>query len=820
MANLSSINKKIIINSNVILNPTSPDSLVLNTRRTTEDLTRIKDYINNVLVSAFTGLASGERFPYDASTHGLGGSTIATFLENCGNNSSSSELYWKPSSELSGPGRPTTIKESFDYLNSRINYTLNLIQKPEISFPPEIGNLPERVDNLFGYIKKMFFDLYSTPNQDHDLLSDINPSAPSYSSTSLIYQLYTQIFDVDYNGQGIPSDFFNLVDKSSKEGLSITLKNNLFVTELENLTDVDVADKTDTQVLSWDANSNKWIPVDKDSGPGYTGATYNASTGQVTFNSDYPELQLTTGDLRGPAGVDGPQGIQGEPGPAGADGLPGADGADALWNFRGAWDIETTYEIGDVVQYLGSSYYKHSEPQGMTDIPIQNNWYLIAQKGNDGIAGSQGPQGETGPQGPEGPTGSIKLLSDVNDFMGPQSGDSLIWDDIQQQWSSSKVILGTNTQGDYIENVFNDTGISINSVDPKNPIISLSASGVIPSTYKSVTVDTYGRVTSGTNPTTLAGYGITDAQPLDADLTSIAGLAGTAGYLKKTAANTWSLDNSTFVTTTGDQTILGTKTFSSSIVGSVTGTAGDLSGRTANQLLYQSASSITSQITNGATDTFLVSNGLNSAPSFKTLTVKQYIHFSQQAVLPMQFPTGLGVTPAAAGPDVKADDNTSPITNNSDSVYNTKFITNYPDNKTILNLRPYVLFHNGYGSTISLLKINITLGSIREGAVVFGLIKYNNTTDLTKIDNVTKASDGGTLIESSLGNPLQIQLNSNGVPFTAASHTVDLAPYLITIPNNYFVGVIVLDDNGEDITQPRKLIVNISAEMNSVITLS
>lgn len=43
-------------------------------------------------------------------------------------------------------------------------------------------------------------------------------------------------------------------------------------------------------------------------------------------------------------------------------------------------------------------------------------------------------------------------------------------------------------------------------------------------------------------PTTLSGYGITDSQPLDADLTSIAGLAGTNGFLKKTAANTWGLD--------------------------------------------------------------------------------------------------------------------------------------------------------------------------------------------------------------------------------------------------------------------------------------
>lgn len=44
-------------------------------------------------------------------------------------------------------------------------------------------------------------------------------------------------------------------------------------------------------------------------------------------------------------------------------------------------------------------------------------------------------------------------------------------------------------------------------------------------------------------PTTISGYGITDAQPLDGDLSSIAGLAGTTGFLKKTAANVWGLDD-------------------------------------------------------------------------------------------------------------------------------------------------------------------------------------------------------------------------------------------------------------------------------------
>ena len=62
-------------------------------------------------------------------------------------------------------------------------------------------------------------------------------------------------------------------------------------------------------------------------------------------------------------------------------------------------------------------------------------------------------------------------------------------------------------------------------------------------------------------PTTLVGYGITDAatsthnhsavyQPLDADLTAIVGLAGTVGLLKKTAANTWALDTTAYSTLT------------------------------------------------------------------------------------------------------------------------------------------------------------------------------------------------------------------------------------------------------------------------------
>jgi hypothetical protein len=101
--------------------------------------------------------------------------------------------------------------------------------------------------------------------------------------------------------------------------------------------------------------------------------------------------------------------------------------------------------------------------------------------------------------------------------------------------------------------------------------LTLANSGVTAGTYggtatqsRSITVDAKGRVTGvgalttitpawgsiTSKPTTLAGYGITDAQAKDADLTAIAALAGTSGFLTKTAANTWALDTSDYLATT------------------------------------------------------------------------------------------------------------------------------------------------------------------------------------------------------------------------------------------------------------------------------
>ena len=72
--------------------------------------------------------------------------------------------------------------------------------------------------------------------------------------------------------------------------------------------------------------------------------------------------------------------------------------------------------------------------------------------------------------------------------------------------------------------------------------ITLVNTGVTPNVYKSVTVDSKGRVTNGTNPTTLEGYGITDAvhsYEFDAMLLSLNNLINTiSGINTQTNSNT------------------------------------------------------------------------------------------------------------------------------------------------------------------------------------------------------------------------------------------------------------------------------------------
>lgn len=114
---------------------------------------------------------------------------------------------------------------------------------------------------------------------------------------------------------------------------------------------------------------------------------------------------------------------------------------------------------------------------------------------------------------------------------------------------------------------------------------ALSATGISSGTYKSITVDNKGRVTAGSNPTTLSGFGIADGMStnhvangitsaqisnwIDAylfsnnfaannpDLTAIEGLSATDGYLRKDGNGQWSLTQATYTLPVASSSVFG-----------------------------------------------------------------------------------------------------------------------------------------------------------------------------------------------------------------------------------------------------------------------
>ena len=123
--------------------------------------------------------------------------------------------------------------------------------------------------------------------------------------------------------------------------------------------------------------------------------------------------------------------------------------------------------------------------------------------------------------------------------------------------------------------------------------VDLATTGVGASTYKSVTVDVYGRVTAGTNPTTLAGYGITDAQAKDNTLTALAGVTTVADkMIYATASDTF---------TTCTITSYGRSLIDDADAGSARGTLG------LGTLATQAANNVA--ITGGSIDNITIDGG-------------------------------------------------------------------------------------------------------------------------------------------------------------------------------------------------------------------
>ena len=107
---------------------------------------------------------------------------------------------------------------------------------------------------------------------------------------------------------------------------------------------------------------------------------------------------------------------------------------------------------------------------------------------------------------------TARTITLTGDVTGSVSFDGTANASITATIASNSVALGIDTTGNYVADATAGNGIVITGTvgEGWNPTISLTDVGIA-GTYKSVTVDAQGRVAAGTNPTTISGYGITDA---------------------------------------------------------------------------------------------------------------------------------------------------------------------------------------------------------------------------------------------------------------------------------------------------------------------
>jgi hypothetical protein len=145
--------------------------------------------------------------------------------------------------------------------------------------------------------------------------------------------------------------------------------------------------------------------------------------------------------MDGRDGADGKEGRDGLPGVPGRDGRDGADGATGergergepgekgergqdgkSFVHRGTYDLNTNYQMGDVVVRDSSSFVAISENPGALDAEDGGNndsWRLIAGKGKRGERGEPGRPGRDGTPGKDGRDGaSVIALRHIDGLRG------------------------------------------------------------------------------------------------------------------------------------------------------------------------------------------------------------------------------------------------------------------------------------------------------------------------------------------------------------------------------------------------------------------
>ena len=295
---------------------------------------------------------------------------------------------------------------------------------------------------------------------------------------------------------------------------------------------------------------------------------------------------------------------------------------------------------------------------------------------------------------------------------------------------------------------------------------------------------------------------VSSLQAADNDLTAIAGLTGTTGFLKKTATDTWALDNNTYLTSINSSQVVAALGYTP--YNGATNTSGFLTGITSGQVTtalgytpYNSTnpngylSSITSSQVTTALG-FTPYNSTNPNGYLSSITSSQVT--TALGYTPIQA-NSLSVTTASAsgGGSLSYNNTTGVFTFTPPSL--SGYLTSITSSQvtTALGYTPY------NGSTnpnnyITLTGLSITTASASGG----GSLSYSNTTG---VFTFTPPSLSGYLssitssqVTTALGyTPYNGSTNPNnyltGITSSQVTTALGFTPYNSTNPNNYLTGI-------------------------------
>ena len=250
---LNNLNKRIDIASSEIANVQLKESFVLNSQRNALDFSNIGAYLNDVIVASYSTLCSAPRYPKDAVANGLSGDTIATWLEEDGNNKYNEDVFWFKPSNPDAEGRPCTIKESIQHIWANLTPIITEVNRGN---QVDLGPLEDSINCLNTMMNRLKTDSFG----DNFVLNcEAGWTKQTWPISKHVFEILRQLTA----GHNI-NDLLGLNNINQEEYPDYPPLT--WAISLNDLTDVDTASRAPQSgdSLVWNEEAGKWQPENAD----------------------------------------------------------------------------------------------------------------------------------------------------------------------------------------------------------------------------------------------------------------------------------------------------------------------------------------------------------------------------------------------------------------------------------------------------------------------------------------------------------------------------------------------------------------------------